>query len=59
MFCICDAAAIGLINRFTERGLKVPDDISVTGFDDITIASLVSPSLTTIASNKVRRPMEL
>lgn len=46
--CVCDATAISLIKALQERGLRVPDDISVTGFDDIVLASMMTPALTTI-----------
>jgi LacI family transcriptional regulator len=42
-----DLVAIGLVHGLTERGINVPDDISVTGFDDIPFARFMSPSLTT------------
>jgi len=46
--CGNDLMAIGAIKTIEESGLKVPDDISVCGFDDIFISSLVKPSLTTV-----------
>lgn len=42
-----DLVAIGLVHGLVERGVRVPDDISVTGFDDIPFARYMSPSLTT------------
>lgn len=42
-----DLVAIGLIHGLQVRGVSVPDDISVTGFDDIPFARFMSPSLTT------------
>ena len=41
--CIRDS-----LNTFQDRGRKIPDDISVTGFDDVEYASLVRPALTTV-----------
>lgn len=32
-----------------EKGLKIPDDISIVGFDDIETASIIKPKLTTVA----------
>lgn len=43
-----DLIAIGVLDAARARGLRVPDDLAVTGYDDIEAASLVSPSLTTI-----------
>lgn len=43
-----DISAIGAIRSFREAGLRVPDDISVVGFDDIPAAAFHHPSLTTI-----------
>ncbi|MFF2631683.1 LacI family DNA-binding transcriptional regulator [Microbacterium sp. NPDC058021] len=42
-----DLVAVGLVHGLVERGIHVPDDISVTGFDDIPFARFLSPSLTT------------
>lgn len=44
-----DLVAIGLMNGLAERGLSVPADISVAGFDDIPYARYSSPSLTTVS----------
>ena len=45
-----DLIAIGMLRRFAERGIAVPDDISVVGFDDIFGADFCSPALTTLAA---------
>ncbi|WP_026479094.1 LacI family DNA-binding transcriptional regulator [Ahrensia sp. 13_GOM-1096m] len=47
-FCYNDNTAIGAISAIQSRGLTVPKDFSVIGFDDIPFASNVTPSLTTI-----------
>jgi DNA-binding LacI/PurR family transcriptional regulator len=47
-----DLVALGLLNRFAARGVAVPGDISVIGFDDIVLSEMVSPSLTTLAQPK-------
>ncbi len=52
VFCISDSMAIGAIKAIREKGLRVPSDIAVVGFDDITFAHMFSPSLTTIAQPK-------
>lgn len=46
--CANDQMAIGVIYALNARGLKVPDDIAVTGFDDITLTRYFNPPLTTI-----------
>jgi LacI family transcriptional regulator/LacI family repressor for deo operon, udp, cdd, tsx, nupC, and nupG len=43
-----DEIAVGLVNRLADRGLRVPDDISVVGFDDTRLAEMVTPRLTTV-----------
>jgi LacI family transcriptional regulator len=53
LFAYNDISAIGSIRAFEEAGLQVPEDISVVGFDDITIAVHNNPSLTT-----VRQPLQ-
>ncbi|MGX7244902.1 LacI family DNA-binding transcriptional regulator [Enterococcus quebecensis] len=47
-FASSDALAVGALKAIQEVGLKVPDDISVIGFNDISVAKYVSPPLTTI-----------
>lgn len=46
--CSSDTIAIGLIRGLKNAGIRVPEDISVTGYDDIDIAKYVIPALTTI-----------
>jgi LacI family transcriptional regulator len=46
--CYNDVSAIGAIRALKDHGLRVPEDISVVGFDDIESASFHNPSLTTI-----------
>ncbi len=48
IFCFNDTAAIGAIRALAEAGLRVPEDVSVIGFDDILSAAFQRPSLTTI-----------
>ncbi|PFG41239.1 LacI family transcriptional regulator [Georgenia soli] len=45
-----DLVAIGFIRTVQQRGKKVPDDVSVIGYDNIFAADLVSPALTTVAT---------
>lgn len=46
--CASDLIAIGLINGLKKRGLSVPEDISVSGFDNLDIARYFTPALTTV-----------
>jgi LacI family transcriptional regulator len=48
MVCYDDIAAIGAIRAIRDHGLRVPEDISVVGFDDIQSAAFYNPSITTI-----------
>jgi len=48
VFSSNDEMAIGLMRSLVSAGLRVPQDISVAGFDDIDFAAMVEPSLTTI-----------
>lgn len=46
--CANDEMAIGAIRSLKEKGLHVPEDVAVVGFDDINVAQYLNPSLTTI-----------
>ena len=46
--CMSDVMAIGAIRALNECGYRVPDDFSVTGFDDIPLAEFLRPALTTV-----------
>jgi LacI family transcriptional regulator len=48
IFAFNDNIAIGTIQAARARGLRVPDDLSVVGFDDVEHATIVTPSLTTV-----------
>ncbi|BCL79296.1 LacI family transcriptional regulator [Ktedonobacteria bacterium brp13] len=48
IFAANDLSALGALSYLTARGIAVPDDIAIIGFDDILMATLVHPSLTTI-----------
>lgn len=50
--CANDVLAIGFIKAAEAKGLKVPKDIAVIGFDDVKISRFYSPALTTIALNQ-------
>jgi LacI family transcriptional regulator len=48
LFCSTDMVAMGAIARLREVGMQVPGEVSVAGFDDITFATMTSPSLSTV-----------
>lgn len=48
IFSANDHMALGLIAAFHERGIKLPDEVSIVGFDDVPEASFYTPSLTTV-----------
>ncbi len=48
LFAYNDISALGAMRAFQEAGLRVPEDISVIGFDDIQGAAYSTPSLTTV-----------
>ncbi len=51
--CANDQIAFGLLAAMYEKGIKVPEDISVTGMDDIPYAKISNPSLTTVTNDSV------
>jgi LacI family transcriptional regulator len=49
IFCAAgDITAMGIIKRAQERGVKIPGDLAIVGYDDVVMSSVVSPSLTTV-----------
>jgi LacI family transcriptional regulator len=52
IMCASDLIATGVIAELQRRGLRVPEDISVIGFDDLPIAAQLSPSLSTIRQDR-------
>jgi LacI family transcriptional regulator len=50
IFCANDEMACGLLHAAREAGLRVPEDLSVVGFDDFQVATRVFPMLTTLRS---------
>ncbi|MDX5474404.1 MAG: LacI family transcriptional regulator [Bacillaceae bacterium] len=52
IFCASDLMAFGALKAAKKLNKKVPEDISIIGYDDITLASYSSPSLTTIRQDK-------
>lgn len=54
VFCSADMVAFGLISGLHAGGLRVPEDISVVGFDDIEMSEYYVPALTTIRQDRQR-----
>ena len=51
-FCAGDRIAIAMIHLLARLGVKVPEDVSVMGFDDILAAQMVIPQLTTVKTDR-------
>ncbi len=47
--CYNDLVAMGALRRLTQAGLKVPDDVSLIGFDDNFVSAYLAPALTTVS----------
>ena len=54
VFCFNDTMALGLMSRLQQRGIRIPEDMSVIGYDNIEISEYFSPPLTTIHQPKRR-----
>jgi len=48
LVCVNDVMAVGALREARARGLRVPEDLSVTGFDNVTLAQFAVPALTTV-----------
>lgn len=55
VFALSDYYAVDLIHFLNEAGFSVPNDISVAGFDDISLCELISPTLTTVRQDGALR----
>jgi LacI family transcriptional regulator len=53
ILCANDQTALGVIHALARRGIRVPQDVAITGFDDVPVARHLHPPLTT-----VRQPMQ-
>lgn len=54
LLCINDRMALGAIQKLRELGKRIPEDVSVIGYDNIAIARLASPTLTTVDQKPVQ-----
>ncbi len=54
VFCASDLLAFGFISELSRHNIKVPDDVSVMGFDDIGLAEQFIPPLTTMRQDRLR-----
>ena len=55
IFAVSDAYAVELIGFLAEQGIRVPEDISVAGFDDTPICEMLRPTLTTVRQDGALR----
>lgn len=53
--CCSDYHAVTLMNYFSERGVRIPEDLSFTGFDDTLLSRVTRPALTTVRQNITRK----
>lgn len=53
--CCSDYYAVMLMTYFRDRGVKIPEDLSITGFDDVMIARVSLPALTTVHQNPTKK----
>jgi DNA-binding LacI/PurR family transcriptional regulator len=54
LFCANDIIACGCLRALREEGIKVPEDLSLVGFDDLPLSSVVDPPLTTVQVSKAQ-----
>ena len=57
VFCTADLLAVELMQFLRARGIRVPDDLSIVGFDDLDLARIVTPPLTTIHQDVAAKGM--
>jgi DNA-binding LacI/PurR family transcriptional regulator len=59
VFAANDLMAVGAMQAIASRGLVVPDDIAVVGYDDVPVAAALRPQLTTVRQPLVRMGEEM
>jgi len=52
VMCANDLLALGVLRGLNGRGVRVPDEMSVVGYDDVAFASMLSPALTSVRQPK-------
>jgi len=52
IFCSNDLMAVGVLRVLSERGIRVPNEMSVVGFDDIHLAEFANPPLSTVRMSR-------
>ncbi|WP_332634523.1 LacI family DNA-binding transcriptional regulator [Halalkalibacter flavus] len=52
IFCASDLMALGVMNAAKRQGIAVPEELSIVGYDNITLAEYVQPQLSTVEQNK-------
>ena len=52
IFCANDLLALGVMRGLGQRGIKIPDQMALVGYDDVEFASMLSPALTSIRQPK-------
>lgn len=58
VFCSADILAIGAMKGLHDKGIRIPEDISIIGFDDLIISKYVSPGLTTVHQDIAKKGEE-
>jgi LacI family transcriptional regulator len=53
VFAAGDLMAVGCARAADERGIRIPDEVALVGFDDIQLAAMMQPSLTTVRQDKI------
>ena len=48
ILCVCDVTALGVIRAASAQGIRIPDDLSVVGYDNINLAEYIGPGLTSV-----------
>ncbi|ACK47446.1 LacI family DNA-binding transcriptional regulator [Shewanella baltica] len=59
IFAASDGIALGMICAFTEHKLKIPEDIAIVGYDDISVAAFMQPALSTIRQDTQQGGIQL